>query len=253
MNQKITTMKNLITLIFFISGNILIAQNKFQLGLGISNQGQFDNLLEDFYFPAHPTAMQDDAHLGKDLRIKYNFSGSYSFHDSLEFRIRVGYAIRKNHYEQKFPTTALIVNDKQNILEFNPSFGFRKNWGRFSFSTGLEIPIYVVGDLEETIDFKEFSDSINLSYSANSTYRMDGGLILGLNHYLNVRTFFSKQIFMFSEINYGILYSKLGGKFKDVGESTFPTVINSTYEYDKTYSKIYFSQIQVHFGIGYKF
>lgn len=246
-------MKNLITFIFLIIGNISIAQNTFQLGFGISNQGQFDKLLEDFYYPAHPTAYQDDAHLGKDLRIKYNFFGSYLFHDSLEMRLRVGYAIRKNHYEQIFPTTAWIVNDKQNVLELSPSFGFRKNWGRFTFSTGLEVPIYLVSDLKKTIDYKEFSDSINLSFSANSNLSMDGGLIFGLNHYLNLRTFFSKQIFMFSEINYGMLYSKLGGKYEDVGGATFPTVINNSYEYDKSYSKFYFSSIQVQFGIGFSF
>lgn len=246
-------MKILIGIICFFLGNYSIAQNNFQLGFGLSNQGQFDKLLEDFYYPAHPTAMQDDAHKGKDLRIKYNFFGSYLFHDSLELRLRVAYAIRKNHYEQTFPTSAWIINDKQNVIEFSPSFGFRKNWGRFSFSTGLEIPIYLVGDLEEKINYQEFSDTINLSLESNSNLRMDGGLILGLNHYLNVRTFFSNQIFMFSEINYGILYSKLGGNYEDVGGSTYPTVVISAYEYDKSYSKTYFSSIQVHFGIGYKF
>jgi hypothetical protein len=58
---------------------------------------------------------------------------------------------------------------------------------------------------------------------------------------------------VFSEINYGILYSKLGGKFEVVGESTFPIISNSYYEFDRRYSKTYFSSIQVHFGIGYKF
>lgn len=61
----------------------MFAQNKIELSAGVSNQGQFDKLLEDFYSPAHPTAFQDDARKGKDLRIKYNFTGSCLIRDSV--------------------------------------------------------------------------------------------------------------------------------------------------------------------------
>lgn len=246
-------MKYVPVFIFLLIGNLLMAQNKIELSFGVSNQGQFDKLLEDFYFPAHPTAFQDDAHEGKDLRIKYNFSGSYVFGDSTEVRLRIGYANRVNHYEQRFPTTGWIIDDEQHVVEISPSFGFRENLGRFSFSIGLEIPIYLIGDLTEHIDYSQYADSINMSYAAKSDVKIDGGIVVGLNSYLNIKTFFTKGFYLFSELNYGILYSKLGGKYENASGETFPNSVFNYAEQDKSYSKVYVSPIQVQLGLGYKF
>ena len=246
-------MKYIALFIFLLTGNLLIAQNNIELSFGVSNQGQIDKLLEDFYFPAHPTAFQDDAHKGKDLRIKYNFSGSYVFGDSMEVRLRIGYATRTNHYEQRFPTNGWIIDDEQNVFEISPSFGFRENLGRFSFAIGLEIPIYFVGDLTEHIDYRQYADSVKMSYAAKSDIKMDGGIIVGLNSYLNIKTFFTEGIYLFSELNYGILYSKLGRKYENVSGETFPTPATNYAEFDKNYEKVYVSPIQVQLGFGYRF
>ncbi len=190
-----------VVVVFLFLGNPYFAQRKFELGFGLSNQGQFDKLVENFYFPAGPKVWLDDSNKGKDLRLKANLYLSYLFNYDFEFRLRTSKAIRKNEYERISLTSSLKTNNLQNIFEFSPSFGVRKSWGRFSFSTGVELPVYLVGDLNEQIIYEEFSDSVNLSAASKSDIRMDGGFIIGLNQYISVRTVLKNQLFVFSELN----------------------------------------------------
>lgn len=246
-------MKKIILICIILKTQLTFGQNKTEISFGISNPGQVEKTLEDFYFIAHPTAFQDDAHYGNEKRVKFNLGFSFHLRDSLELRFRVGYSKRVNHYSQAFSNTHWSVNDFQSVFEISPSFGFSKRLGRFRFSTGIEIPVYIIGKLKEDLWYQTYASSGTIDLASTSEISMPGGTIIGLNNYVRVSTFLSKQLFLYSEINYGLLFASLGGNFRNVTTSTFPieeTLIN---EFEKTYTKWYFSPAQIQFGIGLKF
>jgi hypothetical protein len=244
--------KILLILISLNLVNFTFGQSKVDLNVSLSNQGQIDKVLEDFYFPAHPTASQDDAHIGKDFRLKYNATLSYVHKDSFDIRLSIGYGQRINHYEQDQINTKWIYDDKQNIIELAPSFGFSKQFGRFRIGTGIQIPIYIIGNFIETGVYTEHSDSVNLSYSVSSKIKMDGGIIFGINNYVNLKVNLFKKLYLFTELNYGLLFANLGKKYAAENTTTFP--YNDTYSssFDKTYKKTYFSPISIQFGLGFR-
>ena len=161
-------MKKIILICIILKTQLAFGQNKTEISFGISNPGQVEKTLEDFYFIAHPTAFQDDAHYGNEKRVKFNLGFSFHLRDSLELRLRVGYSKRVNHYSQAFSNTHWSVNDFQSVFEISPSFGFSKRLGRFRFSTGIEIPVYIIGKLKEDLWYQRSSFSFPIIYTGIS-------------------------------------------------------------------------------------
>lgn len=246
-------MKKIFLLVTFIQINLIFSQSNFTANISISGQEQTDKIMEDFYWPAHPTTNLDDEHKGKDFRLKYNTTLSYILKDSFNIRMRVAFAQRNNHYEQILPLNQWIVDDKQNFVELCPSFGFCKKFGRFKFETGMEIPFFIIGKLSSKMLYTETSDSVNISKSIIGTEQIDGGLIFGINHYINIKTYLSKKMYFFSELNYGLLFARLGDKYEQFEEQTIPDYQTSYYSIEKSYSKTYFSPVSFQFGLGFDF
>jgi hypothetical protein len=231
------------------------AQKKWGVSLAVSNQGQVDQVLHGFYFPAHETAQQDDATEGKMLNLKYNLTTTYALKPNLNCRIRIGFGQRNNESVQDYETTYWEFNDEQQFFEFAPSIGLTEQLGRFTFTGGVELPFYLIREFKQTMYYAEFSDGVMTQYSLYDL-SMDGGLIYGVNGFTNIRCQLNKHFSFFTELNAGILRSQLGDKRKGFG-TVYPVggtpIVGEPIEVDKVQSKVYFSAIQAQLGITVHF
>ncbi|MES2555646.1 MAG: hypothetical protein V4604_05815 [Bacteroidota bacterium] len=231
------------------------AQEKWGVSLSLSNQGQVDQVLNGFYYPAHETAYQDDATEGKLLNLKYNLTTSYALKSNLQCRLRIGFGQRNNESVQDYKPSYWEFNDEQQLLEIAPSIALTEQLGKLTLTGGAELPFYIISDFKQTLYYAEFSDETMTQYSL---YRlsMDGGLIYGVNGFANIRYQLNKRFSFFTEFNAGILRSQLGDKLRSYG-TVYPTGGTPTeatpIEMDKVQSKIYFSQIQAQLGLTVHF
>ena len=231
------------------------AQERWGISLGLSNQGQVDQVLNGFYYPAHETGYQDDATEGKLLNLKYNLTTSYALKPNLQCRLRVGFGQRNNESVQDYDLTYWEVNDEQQLLEIAPSIGLSEQLGKLTLTGGVELPFYFISDLKQTLYYAEFSDNVMTQYSLYEL-TMDGGLIYGVNGYANIRFQLNKYFSFFTEFNAGAMRSQLGDKYRSHG-TVYPTGGTPTdsgqIETDKIQSTIYFSPIQAQLGLTVHF
>lgn len=231
------------------------AQEKWGVSLSVSNQGQVDQVLNGFYYPAHETAYQDDATEGKLLNLKYNLTTSYALKPNLQCRLRMGFGQRNNESVQDYEQGYWEFNDEQQLLEIAPSIALTEQMGKLTLTGGVELPFYIISDFKQTLYYAEFSDAVMTQYSL---YRlsMDGGLIYGVNGFANIRFQLNKRFSFFTEFNTGIMRSELGDKMRSYG-TVYPTggtpAEVSPVEFDKVQSKTYFSSIQAQLGITVHF
>ncbi|ASS49462.1 MAG: hypothetical protein A3D31_02910 [Candidatus Fluviicola riflensis] len=231
------------------------AQEKWGISLSLSNQGQVDQVLNGFYYPAHETAYQDDATEGKLLNLKYNLTTSYALKPNLQCRLRIGFGQRNNESVQDYKPSYWEFNDEQRLLEIAPSIALTEQLGKLTLTGGVELPFYIISEFKQTLYYAEFSDDVMTQYSL---YRlsMDGGLIYGVNGFANIRYQLNKRFSFFTELNTGIMRSQLGDKFRSYG-TVYPTGGTPTdatpVEFDKVQSKIYFSAIQAQLGLTVHF
>ena len=231
------------------------AQNKWGVSLGLSNQGQVDQVLHGFYFPAHETAYQDDATNGKMLNIKYNLGVTYQVKTNSIMRLRLGLGQRSNESIQEMPNSQWEVNDDQGFAEIALSYGVTEQLGRVQVSGGVELPFYIIGQFSQSIYNEEYSGGVMTQYS-NYTSSMDGGFITGLNGFVRGDYGFWKRFSVFTEFNFGVLRSKLGNR--NTGQGTiYPTggspIVGTVTESEKTQTKFFFSGVQAQFGVSVHF
>lgn len=238
-------MKHIIIFFTLCCGLALNAQNHMDFQFSVSNQGQTDKVMNDFYYLGHETAYQDDATNGRDIFLKYNLTFTYSLWDSLDCRIRLGYGHRKGFYRKDIVPFSTTVQDEQHLFEITPSFGYNKKWKIVRLGTGFELPFYIAGKFSQVIE----AEDTQMNYHQRQFIRLNGGIIVGLNHYVNLKLFFLKKVYAFSEVNYGLMYGSLGRKYSSDLQNIDGTPLYSE-EFDKTYKKIFFSGIHVQMGIG---
>jgi|GEM_PF-2308031 len=247
-------MKKAILILPFITiYGLIYSQKDFGFSFSISNQGQIDKVLEDFYFPASPTANQDDATYGRDYKLKFNSTFFYVISRNIILRARFGIGFRNNYYEQDAINTVWQFKDKQNVYEITPSLGYIKEFEFIKFNFGFEIPMYIIGKYTQSGIYSVYPDSVNLSQEVHSFVKMSGGVISGLNTFINIDYYFTTTIYLFSEFNSGILFANLGRIYSFDYNEVYPSQISASTFYEKKYRKVYFSDFQIQFGIGIKF
>lgn len=231
------------------------SQNKFSISTSISNQGQVDKTLEDFYslnFP-YGFAIQEYTNKTVGSNLKYNLGLSYEIRDSINFRLRFGFSSRSSSYEQDYPAIYWSKSDKHKNFEICPSFGFIRNKGRFSFNAGIELPFYYVFDYAQNVNNKSYDSSLQMTEESEINIKIDGGFFIGINNYLNVQLKLTQSLNLFSEVNFGLMYAHLGGKYERTNTELFPGTSEAYQTFDKKYTKLFFSQPQLQFGLKYDF
>jgi len=230
------------------------AQQKWGVSLGLSNQGQVDQELQEFYNLKNvfsPDPMTEN----KQFFMKYNLGAMYQLKVNSIIRFRFGMGQRKKEYDYKDQFHQITYNEDQKLFEMAFSYGVTQQLGRFKLSGGVELPLYLVGKYSLNETTVKLSDNTN-AQSIKWDYTIDGGYILGLNSFLRGDYVFGKCFTFFTELNFGVLRSKFGNNISGHSVTYFVdgSPIQETYsETEKKQTKLFFSGIQAQFGISVHF
>jgi hypothetical protein len=232
----------------------LCQDKKFEFGIGIGNNGQLEKTLSDFYIWNHETYYLDDSNDDKTTHLKYSAVVRYLLNDKISIRLRGGYAVRKDYYiNNAFPTEYSTYDYKQSVYNINPSICFSKQIDNFEIATGIEVPLMFVSPFVFKSTYKQMPDSVNVTQEINGTMKMDGGFVWGINNFISMRYYFGKRFSIGTEINYGLLFAKLGDKVESSVEYVIPAQPSPVdVPYEKKYKKTFFSQPEFSFGLSIK-
>lgn len=222
---------------------------KLELGLMIGNNGQLENLLNDFYNINFINRSIPNSYYTKFSNIKYTASARYLFKGPLSVRIKFGKAIRTGTFIQTEPETYFNCSFYQTVSSISPSIYYASKIGKFELMTGLEIPLMQVANFTEKINVRYMPDSINVLSSNTTKFTTSSGFVWGINNFIGVKYHLTNWLCMGTEMSYGLLFAKLGDKF--IGESLDPNTAQFTkyYERDKKIKTTFFSPPEVSFGV----
>jgi hypothetical protein len=230
---------------------VAFSQQKLEVGLGISNFGQIENPISNFYNVDYPNGFNMDTYINENHStvLKYNVNFSYNLKDSLNVRLRVGYGQNNKKRVMDYPSALSHINENQSFLELCPSIGKSRKFGLFTLNAGLEIPLYLVSTYNY-LNFSEIRDStLQVTSTNESLEKIDGGFLVGINQFIHLQLKVSKNISVFSELNFGLMYAQLGGEYNQKITST--SFEPSFYSLEKKYTKLFFTAPQVQFGVTF--
>ncbi|MFM1916279.1 MAG: hypothetical protein RLZZ531_1948 [Bacteroidota bacterium] len=244
-------MKNIIICLLFMIHLNAFSQQKLEMGLGISNFGQIENPISNFYNVDYPNGFNMDTYINENHStvLKYNVNFSYYLKDSLNVRLRVGYGQNNKKRVMDYPSALSHINENQSFLELCPSIGKSRKFGLFTLNTGLEIPLYLVS----TYTYSNVTDirdsTLQVTSTNESLEEIDGGFLIGINQFIHLELRVSKNISVFSELNFGLMYAQLGGNYTE--KITVGTTEPIPYSIEKKFSKLFFTAPQIQFGITF--
>jgi hypothetical protein len=215
---------------------------KFELGITAGNNGQFEKILNDFYNPYMAVYFMDDIEI-KSTDLKYTLSARCFFSENISGRLKAGIANKKEKYSNSEDYFHETYEVKQSVINFNPSLCYSKSIDKFEIMTGLELPLMFVGEMNGEY---EVDDDF---YSESGKVTMPGGFIFGINGFLGLKYYFNSWFGIGSEINYGLLSSKIDGEITSTYTTSFEVEED---EFDASYKKTYFSSPEFSFGIFLK-
>jgi hypothetical protein len=243
-----------ILLIFLLAPAFIFGQDKkLEFGIIAGNNGQLDKTLNDFYFWQHETNYLDDSYIDKTTNLKFSASARYCFSEELSARIKFGGAIRTDFYTKSDPDMYVDYKTDQSVFNVSPAICFSKRIGKMEIMTGIEVPLMRVNTFTFVENFKEMPDSLTVTTQGTLTYTMTGGFIWGINNFIGVKYNIKSWLGLGAEIDYGILFAKIGDKVNSELDYTIPSSETSTYIYDKNYKKTFFSTPEVSVGLYFYF
>lgn len=244
-------MKNIIICLLFMIHLNAFSQQKLEVGLGISNFGQIENPISNFYNVDYPNGFNMDTYINENHStvLKYNVNFSYNLKDSLNVRLRIGYGQNNKRRVMDYPSALSHINEHQSFLELCPSIGKSRKFGLFTLNAGIEIPIYLVS----TYNYSNVSDirdsALQVTSTNESLEEIDGGFLIGINQFIHLQLKVSKNISVFSEFNFGLMYAQLGGIYTE--KITVGAAEPIPYSIEKKYTKLFFTAPQIQFGITF--
>ncbi len=244
-------MKNIIICLLFMIHLNAFSQQKLEMGLGISNFGQIENPISNFYNVDYPNGFNMDTYINENHStvLKYNVNFSYYLKDSLNVRLRLGYGQNNKKRVMDYPSALSHINENQSFLELCPSIGKSRKFGLFTLNTGLEIPLYLVS----TYTYSNVTDirdsTLQVTSTNESLEEIDGGFLIGINQFIHLELRVSKNISVFSELNFGMMYAQLGGNYTE--KIKVGTTEPIPYSIEKKFSKLFFTAPQIQFGITF--
>jgi hypothetical protein len=242
-------MKNKLLFVFVIFPLLIISQEeKLEVGFLIGNNGQLEKTIGDFYFPGSETAFLDDSYKNQTTALKYSFLISYKIANQVALRLNLGYSFRKDHYDRINDMENVTYDFKQNVYNISPSVSFSKPIEKFELSTGLEFPLFFVNDFKFNSHYINYTND-DITLDVIDYINMDGGFIWGINNFINLKYFLTKHLAFCSELKYGLLFAEIGDKYQQNSEYIVPDQAPVSSMFEKSYSKTFFSQPEISFGI----
>ena len=238
---------------------------KISIGFAVSNNGQVDHSINDFY-------RQDSEFLNflfnsptsNQTELKFNLLFSYTSEKKIMYEIKLGYQSIINNYKTSDYSTEIDAKGSQSIYNINPSVGYLMGNKKVEFVLGLQLPVFIIGDYnfnDTEENYRGNSVGVReLQYISKTETSINGGYILGLNSFLNVKYLFKNRFFVSSEIATGALYASTGKTFSTETTTTYygtyfpgyPPYYSSS-DSDYSLKKTYFSSPEFSLGIGLKF
>lgn len=244
-------MKKIISFLILMIHLSAFSQQKLEVGVGISNFGQIENPISNFYNVDYPNGFNMDTYINMNNStvLKYNVNFSCNLKDSLNVRLRFGFGLNHKLRVLDYPSALTYIHEKQSFVEVCPSIGKSRKFGLFTLNAGLEIPLYFVSTYNY-LNFSEIRDStLQVTSTQESTQKIDGGFLVGLNNFIHLKMKISKTMSVFSELNFGLMYAQLGGEYNQKITST--SFEPSFYSLEKKYTKLFFTAPQVQFGVTF--
>ncbi len=243
-------MKNGIICLIFILNLKAFSQCNVNLGLSVSNFGQIEDPISNFYNLEIPNGFNLEKFINNNnsTQLKYNLNLTSKLKDSLSLRFRLGLGIHKAYREIDYPNFFTKINEHQTYLELCPSIGKSQEIGDFTLIAGLEIPLYLASSYSY-LNVTDIRDSTLQTISRQeSLQKIDGGFLIGFNNFIQLEMNISKELKIFSELNFGLFYAQLGGYYSEyITLTSFEPSFNS---FKKSYSRLFFTAPQIQFGIS---
>lgn len=230
---------------------IAFSQQKLEVGLGISNFGQIENPISNFYNVDYPNGFNMDTYINENHSavLKYNVNFSYNLKDSLNVRLRLGYGQNNKRRVMDYPSALSKINEHQMFWELCPSIGKSRKFGLFTLNAGMEIPIYLVSTYNYSNVSNIRDSALQVTSTNESLKKIDGGFLIGINQFIHLQLKVSKNISVFSELNFGLMYAQLGRNYTEkITVGTAEPIPNTI---EKKYTKLFFTAPQVQFGITF--
>jgi hypothetical protein len=240
------TFKHILLLSAAVTSFTAFSQNRIGISASVSNQGQIDNALSDFYYPSRED--QNDAFVkSSSINLKYNLGFSYQLKNGNQLRLRTAYGTRNAESSNKEQSYFYYgrITDKQQFFEFAPGYGFSERLGKFNIGFGAELPVYLIDQYRQD-SYLGYNNDEASEYNT-SFMTMSGGVIFGLNGFLNLEYSFGKHLALFTELNCGAMHARLGGKMYD------SSLLGGTGNgWEQKQNSTYFSGLQGQLGLAVK-
>jgi hypothetical protein len=244
-------MKKIISCLILMINLNAFSQHKLEVGLGISNFGQIENPMSNFYNLAYPNGFNLDVYVNQNhsTNLKYNVNLSYKLKDSLNLRLRFGFGLNEKLRVLDNPSALTYYREHQSFAEICPSIGKSRTFGSFTLNAGLEIPLYFVSTYHYSAASDIRDSTLQVTDTHESLVHIDGGFLIGINQFIHLKMNISKNISVFSELNFGLMYAQLGGNYHE--KITISGYEPSTSSFKKEYTKLFFTAPQVQVGITF--
>lgn len=233
------------------------------IAITVGNNGQVSSLLSDHYTPYYNFVSNSLYFQGSKSKqnasdVKFNFYVDLTSKKFTYLRLKAGFNQRTFSLFTTDRSYSYTVETRQTVTNFNIAFGRSYLLNRFNITAGLELPLFFIGNY--TTDEKEeyFRSSMTTPDEVQKINSVtDGGLITGINSFLNCKFDIYKNFFACTELSFGLL-NTYTGKTRTTKEdftSYYPAQSNSssTYTTENDLKKIYFSPPELSLGFGYKF
>jgi hypothetical protein len=198
---------NLLVTFFSIAVFSIQAQNRPSLSLSISNGGLIaDQMASAYYF--YGTADPSDAETFNETTLELDLRVEFALKEKLFFSATGGYGFYRNRYET-LPEGSWGKQD-QSFGRLSVGLLYKVNIEKLQIATGLEIPLYMIGDQGTE------SNNVSPGDAARSHTNLAGGMATGLLSTTSIRYYFIEKIYLSASMSFGPMYTSLGG-----GESEF--------------------------------
>ena len=240
--MKNTLLLYLLAIFTFVKGQ----DSGHLVSISYSNNGQIRDVISEFYFDQGAYLPNNDVFTYKERNPKYNFHYEYVTKNNLSISLKGGYSSRKDEFKISSVRPA-HGSKEQSYTDMALGVKYVFNGEKVQFSTGLEIPYFIIGTFTE----KFFMDTV--TQTLHQTQVIDGGKAFGINSVSSAKFFLTKTFFFFTDLRFGFLSFDLGKEWRYTIDYQNPVVSPTTlFINEDTFNKTTMTDIEIYFGIGLK-
>lgn len=239
------------SILFFLvlSGFAKSQDNKHSISLNYSNNGNLRNELQEFYFnPIGEYAPGNDVSSYKEISIKFSLNYNFEIKENWGIGLFAGYGARKDKFDISNQPETWTGDQSQKYYSFGVNGLYFWKINKLEIGTGLEVPFNVISDHIQNIYQDEPTQKMH--YAQKTT----GGFSFGINCLTTVKIFITDFLYLNARASFGFTKLNVGGKTSQYIVSQDPVNYPDTpYSYDNKFSKSYFANPELSFGVGFNF